>query len=698
MALADEKGTTLPSSSTFSGGTPFLMESVEPRRLMAFNPVGTPGVLLATGAASVDSAAAAPDATNNTRYATVLSDAGALTIVPVTGDDSSAPGTPITLATPAGATISNIDIAANVPNDQFVVTYEVTTNPAAPGTPDTDIYAAVFANGTIVGAPVLVNATSPGNQTDPRVAMDGTGRFTVVWQNSITGATLQGRRFNVDGTPNGAQFSVNATGVNPDVAANAGGAFAVTYSTAAGTFVQLYNPNGAAGGTPISVSAATFSNPAVGIANNGRVVVAWATGSGTARRILAQRFAPTGATLGGVFNAGVSNASQTAPQIAVDTAGGFAIGWAQAAAGTNYDQAAFRVFNGNGAPSDGNETVISGVTLSPEFRFGMAYRIPGIIHIAYATPAGEALMQTYLSDVAPGTGSEVPVPGGALLIDLTATPPDAVLQVSQGATQIFVTTNGVQSTFTLSNFTSIYVRGTAGNDFIRFGQSVTLPAIIYARAGGDSVFGGSGDDQIDGGDGGMMDVTDPETGVITPVEIGNAIQARGGNDYVYGGSSNDTVFGGAGDDRLLAGPGINVVYGEDGNDTVLGGNRADGLFGNAGQDDLQGNDGGDNLDGGTGNDLLDGGDGNDRLFGNNGQDTLIGGLADDVLSGGRGDDTLFGNDGRDTLFGGANADRLRGGGVGFIPGRNNGGIEPLDIVYYDGLDTLEGRATRLVVI
>ena len=318
----------------------------------------------------------------------------------------------------------------------------------------------------------------------------------------------------------------------------------------------------------------------------------------------------------------------------------------------------------------------------------MAYRVAGTIHIAYATPAGEALIQTYVSDAAPG-GGDIPVPSGALLIDETAQTSDMTIIVDQSGNTITVYTNGVGANFTASNFSSIYIRGSAFNDYLKITENVSLPAIIYGRAGADTIYGGEGNDQIDGGDG----ATVPNPNGFGNIQVGNVIQGRGGNDYIYGGSSDDTLFGGAGDDRILGGPGLNLIYGEDGNDTLVGGNRGDGMFGAAGDDSLDGGDGGDYLDGGAGNDTLLGGTGNDRLNGSNGVDSLEGGDGDDILHGGRGDDRLFGNDGRDTLFGDANADFIRTGG-------NNGrfGDILLDIVYYDVSDTVSGTATRLVVI
>lgn len=127
------------------------------------------------------------------------------------------------------------------------------------------------------------------------------------------------------------------------------------------------------------------------------------------------------------------------------------------------------------------------------------------------------------------------------------------------------------------------------------------------------MFGGAGNDVIDGGD---------------------------GQDLINGGSGHDEINAGMGKDRVNAGSGDDVVNGGDGDDKLRGGE---------GFDLLNGDDGDDRLNGGDGNDTLDGGDGNDRL---------IDGHGDDDLSGGEGNDRLITRFGNDVVDGGAGNDRI----------------------------------------
>ena len=102
------------------------------------------------------------------------------------------------------------------------------------------------------------------------------------------------------------------------------------------------------------------------------------------------------------------------------------------------------------------------------------------------------------------------------------------------------------------------------------------------------------------------------------------------------------MFGGAGDDTLNGGTGKDFLFGNAGDDTLNGDEGNDRLFGGSGND---------SLDGGLGDDILNGGSGNDALEGNKGNDTMLGGTGDDVLKwdDGDGSDLMSGGDGFDII-------------------------------------------------
>lgn len=120
------------------------------------------------------------------------------------------------------------------------------------------------------------------------------------------------------------------------------------------------------------------------------------------------------------------------------------------------------------------------------------------------------------------------------------------------------------------------------------------------------------------------------------------------------------VFGGAGDDQLNGGPRADQLVGDD---VATAGSRAtpgnDTINGGPGNDTLSGLGGNDTVNGNAGNDTLNGNEGNDTLNGNTGNDTLTGGTGNDSHNGQEGVDTLEAVDGipvNDSLDGGVSFD------------------------------------------
>lgn len=194
----------------------------------------------------------------------------------------------------------------------------------------------------------------------------------------------------------------------------------------------------------------------------------------------------------------------------------------------------------------------------------------------------------------------------------------------------------------VKNFKRIVFDGGDGDDY--FKNSSRVASVVFGGRGDDTLEGGSGADALDGQD---------------------------GDDVLVGGGHNDSLTGGRGDDLLRGGAGHDRIYGNEGNDVLKGGSGNDLLMGSYGNDQLFGHSGDDVLHGGAGNDLVWGGQGddvltgntgNDQLFGEAGNDKLYGEDGDDLLHGGAGRDRLYGQDGHDVIFGGTGDDRLDGGG------------------------------------
>ena len=140
---------------------------------------------------------------------------------------------------------------------------------------------------------------------------------------------------------------------------------------------------------------------------------------------------------------------------------------------------------------------------------------------------------------------------------------------------------------------SIEIRGTAAAELSAANFAMPDGTTTSIRFGGTTIghprdpFVGSDRDSL------MLDSAD-----------GNRTMAMGGNDRVFGGEGDDTIEGGGGSDDL---------YGEEGDDALTGGIGHDRLFGGEGDDTLAG---------GTGDDLLLGGEGDDTLTGGAGADVF----------------------------------------------------------------------------
>lgn len=204
----------------------------------------------------------------------------------------------------------------------------------------------------------------------------------------------------------------------------------------------------------------------------------------------------------------------------------------------------------------------------------------------------------------------------------------------------------------------------AGSAAFTFDNNPYMPTqgvSLYGGSGDDNINGASGNDSIDGGD---------DDDMIAGMAGNDSIDGGDGNDRISGGLGADVINGGSGDDTAGGGLGRDVLYGGEGNDTLWGDNslaedslvgEGDYIDGGAGDDGLVGEGGDDILDGGIGNDHLTGGVGDDVLLGGEGEDSLDGGAGRDVLLGGAGKDTMVGGEGDDSLSGGAGDDAMAGG-------------------------------------
>ena len=290
--------------------------------------------------------------------------------------------------------------------------------------------------------------------------------------------------------------------------------------------------------------------------------------------------------------------------------------------------------------------------------------------------------------------------------------------------------NGVSGD-TLTNIENII--GSSGND------------VLEGNSQANRIFGGAGDDTIQGGEGGA-DTLDGGAGNNTlsyansnanvGVNINLLQSTKNGGDaeddtlvfssfrHVTGTDKNDVLTGDKNDNQLEGKAGDDSLVGNAGNDTLKGGQGADTLIGGEGADVIEGGldinyvsyadskeavqidlsvtdqNGGD----AQGDKLIDiqqvlGSSNSDRIKGDAKQNTLAGGNGDDTLSGEAGKDILDGGDGVDTAdFENSNAVKVWLSDVDSVAGGANDGVDTDELFRIENIkgsaksDELTGNA------
>ncbi len=258
------------------------------------------------------------------------------------------------------------------------------------------------ANGTRVGVQFQVNSYTTGEQINTKVASGPDGDFVVVWQSygsfssDSFGSSIQGQRYNPNGTPEGGQFQVNSFEpgfqTSPAVAADAQGSFVVVWESnfADGTDTsensiqaQRFDANGAPVGVQFQVNTYTTSSQkraAVAVEPDGDFVVVW-DGLGSYdndtsnRSVRGQRFDAAGLAVGNEFQVNsYTTSSQSRPAVALDAQGNFVVVWGSYGSNsidTSYNSIQGQRYDANGA-SVGGEFLVNSYTTNGQYRPAVA--------------------------------------------------------------------------------------------------------------------------------------------------------------------------------------------------------------------------------------------------------------------------------------------------------------------------------------
>ncbi len=229
---------------------------------------------------------------------------------------------------------------------------------------------------------ILVNQDHAGDQIAPQVAVEGTGKFIVVWQGpDEDGTGIYAQRYDELGNAQGTTVRVHDSPVGDQRSASvqmdsAGNAIIVWQSSGqdgdgTGIYARRYDSSGVLG-DELLVNTTTDGDqmsPAMSLnRSTGDFIVVWegeVTGDETSIEVFAQRFDHDATPIGSEIQVNTETLrDQVAPNVAMDTAGNFVVTWtSEGIPGSGSDVFAQR-FSASGTPVDGefrvNGTVLQG--------------------------------------------------------------------------------------------------------------------------------------------------------------------------------------------------------------------------------------------------------------------------------------------------------------------------------------------------
>jgi hypothetical protein len=203
-----------------------------------------------------------------------------------------------------------------------------------------DVYAQRYhKSGTKLGVNIRVNDDAgTAYQHNPRVAVDGTGKFVIVWyDNRSSRDDIMGQRYDASGVAQGANFMVNDNinnekHVMPDVACDYNGNFTVvwidyrngTYPSNPDIYGHMYYADGSSRSGNFKVNAdggqSSQMEPAIGMDYFGNYIIAWRDDREGNNDIYAQYYDNTGRLVGNNYrvNTETGTATQSFPNVTMD--------------------------------------------------------------------------------------------------------------------------------------------------------------------------------------------------------------------------------------------------------------------------------------------------------------------------------------------------------------------------------------------
>jgi len=218
----------------------------------------------------------------------------------------------------------------------------------------TSVRALVFEpNGAAGGEEITADTTSYDCRY-PEVAVDGSGRFAIVWVQDRGSRPIMARLFDPNGAPTADAFQVNAEDIasmtRPSIAMNSAGHFVIAWdgdpnrASDDDIYARLYDPSGLPAGEPFLVNTTrtgTQQRPQVAMNDANEFVVVWeheTDDPNTATDVFARRFDGLGQPVGDQVQLNTyTPGRQRYPDVAVASDGSFIAAWeSEGQDGTSY--------------------------------------------------------------------------------------------------------------------------------------------------------------------------------------------------------------------------------------------------------------------------------------------------------------------------------------------------------------------------
>ncbi|MGV3525073.1 MAG: hypothetical protein ACO1RX_12655 [Candidatus Sericytochromatia bacterium] len=212
---------------------------------------------------------------------------------------------------------------------------------------DYGVYARRFhANGDAADLPFRVNAYTTSAQSEPTVAMDSDGDFVIAWQSNNQYDPYYGiyaRRYDSQGNALSEDIHINTYTTNwqsePDIAMDATGDFSLAWTSTnqdgsdRGIVARRFNSDGSAKGAEFAVNTITDDDqylPEIACDQAGNLLISWTnlTSDGGVSEVVGRRYDRSGTARGEEFGLNTFTIGpQSASALAMDADGDFVAVW-----------------------------------------------------------------------------------------------------------------------------------------------------------------------------------------------------------------------------------------------------------------------------------------------------------------------------------------------------------------------------------